>query len=107
MPDHQATLDAQSDEIVQREMGRRAAHAPPKYDVVADMLKHGRFRGAEGAEKVPPIVMANVSMLQMEEMVPKLHELGELRFERIEEELSAVEDKVSELLGQKYEVCEW
>ena len=79
---------------------------PPEDFLIRDMLRHGNFRGAEGAEKVPPIVMANVSMLQMEEMVPNLHEMGELRFERIEEELSAVEDKVDELLGKKYEVRE-
>ena len=89
------------------ELGRRAVQKAPKFDVVKDMLKHGNFRGAEGAEKVPPIMMNNISMLQMKEMVPNLHELGELRFERIETALSAVEDKVDQLLGKKYEVHEW
>ena len=101
-----ATLDAEADEIVKRELGRRAAKKPPKDFLVADGLKHGKFKGAPGSENVPPIVMANISMLQMEELIPNLHEIGELRFERIEEELSAVENKVDELLGKKYEVHE-
>lgn len=70
---------------------------------VADMLDKGQFKGAKGADEVPAIHMANMSMLQLAEHSRGQLDPSTMRFERIEGALDAVENKIDRLLGNGYE----
>ena len=57
-----------------------------------------------GADEVPAIHMANMSMLQLAEHSRGQLDPSTMRFERIEGALDAVENKIDRLLGNGYEV---
>jgi len=71
--------------------------------MIADGLDKGKFKGHPDVEAHSKFVMANMSMLQLEQHNPGLKKYGEMRFEAIESGLNVIEKKIEQLLGGGYQ----
>jgi len=71
--------------------------------MIADGLDKGKFKGHPDAEAHSKFVMANISMLQLEQHNPGLKEYGDMRFEAIESGLNVIEKKIEKMLGGGYQ----